>query len=302
MKNILKKTSGYKLPLIAIIGLAFAFTTILSRKPLPAKEPIVTPPSSSYANSVGGIGLVEPQSEIIEIGTELPGVIRKVHVYVGQTVKKGTALFTLDDRDIRAQIQTLDAALHVAKIQEKEAQDDYAIVKSLSDPRAISKDEMNKRRYAAELAQARVRQTEAQLKQAQTTLERLTTRAPINGQILSLNVRPGEFAAAGASSSPLIRMGDTKILHVRVDIDEEMAQYVKAGSVATAFQRGATQTALPLKFVRFEPYVRPKQNLATAGQRVDTRVLQVIFELSTTENAPFVGQQVDVFIQKEAAK
>lgn len=302
MKNILKKTNGYKLPLIAVIGLVFAFTTILSRKPTPAKEPIVTPPSSSYKNSVGGIGIVEPQSEIIEIGTELPGVIRQVHVHVGQTVKKGSPLFTLDERDINAQIQTLDAALQVAKIQEKESQDEYAIVKNLSDPRAISKDEMNKRRYATELAQARVRQTEAQLKQAQTTRARLTTRAPIDGEILSLNVRPGEFAAAGPSSTPLIRMGNTKVLHVRVDIDEEMAQYVKAGSVATAFQRGDTKTEIPLKFVRFEPYVQPKQNLAVAGQRVDTRVLQVIFEISATENTPFVGQQVDVFIQKEAVK
>jgi HlyD family secretion protein len=302
MKTLFKKTSGYKLPLIAILGLAFAFMTILNRKPIPAKDPIMPPPSSQYSNSIGGIGIIEPQSEVISIGTETAGIVRDVYVSVGQKVRKGSPLFSQDSRSIDAEIVTLKATLDMAKIQESDANATYALAKQLSDPRAMSKDEFNKRKYAAELARAKVIQTQAQLQQALTTKKRLTTKAPIDGEILSINVRPGEFAGAGNSGEPLIRMGDTTTLHVRVDIDEEQSRYVSKNAKAIAIKRGETGNELALTFVRVEPYVRPKQNLAVSGQRVDTRVLQVIFAITDTETTSFVGQQVDVFIEKEAAK
>ena len=302
MKTLLKKTSGYKLPILAILGLAFALTVILGRKPVAPKDPIVSPPSTQYSASVGGIGIIEPQSEVISIGTEMPGVVRQVHVRVGQKVRKGTALFTQDERSIDAEIITLKANLEIAKIEEKNANASYAIAQQLSDPNAMSKDEFNKRQYASELAHAKVIQTTTQLEQAMITKKRLTTRAPIDGEILSLNVRPGEFATAGVASDPLIRMGNTNILHVRVDIDEDQARYITETAKAIAIKRGETGHEIPLKFVRFEPYVRPKQNLAVAGQRVDTRVLQVVFAITENDKKGFVGQQVDVFIQKETTK
>lgn len=50
--------------------------------------------------------------------------------------------------------------------------------------------------------------------------------------------------------------------------------------------------------MRFEPYVRAKQNLAVAGQRVDTRVLQIIYALPEAASDRFVGQQMDVFVDE----
>ena len=53
----------------------------------------------------------------------------------------------------------------------------------------------------------------------------------------------------------------------------------------------------PLKFVRIEPYVVPKKSLTGDNtERVDTRVLQVIYAIDTTGKRLFVGQQLDVFI------
>jgi hypothetical protein len=97
-----------------------------------------------------------------------------------------------------------------------------------------------------------------------------------------------------------MRMGDTSVRHVRVEIDEENALQVRAGSSAKGFLRGATDQPLALTFVRFEPYAKPKQNLAVAGQRVDTRVIQVIYALPVQTPLLFVGQQLDVFIERAA--
>jgi hypothetical protein len=66
--------------------------------------------------------------------------------------------------------------------------------------------------------------------------------------------------------------------------------------------RGQPDRVFPLTFVRFEPYVRPKQNLATLGQRVDTRVMRVIYALPDTKERLLVGQQMDVYIKESSTK
>jgi putative heme iron utilization protein len=50
--------------------------------------------------------------------------------------------------------------------------------------------------------------------------------------------------------------------------------------------------------VRIEPHVQPKGNLAVAGQRVDTRVLQVLYALPKGLTRVFTGQQLDVFVNR----
>jgi hypothetical protein len=62
--------------------------------------------------------------------------------------------------------------------------------------------------------------------------------------------------------------------------------------------RGAASQEIPLRFVRVEPYVIPKKSLTGDNtERVDTRVLQVIYALEPTAQPVYVGQQVDVFIE-----
>lgn len=296
MKQILDKTKGWKLPLIAIVGLVFTLITVLGRPVEPKTEPLVLPPTSTYSSAIAGIGVVEPQSEVIAIGTDLQGIIRTVHVKVGNKIELGAPLFTLDERDIDAQIKTLEATLASAKIQAQDTATQFTLVKGVEDKRAVARDDVNRRKFAAELAKARIAEVQAQLEQAKTTKARLTVTAPIAGEILSVNVRPGEMTNM-QNSEPLIRIGDTNSLHVRVEIDEENTGKINPQSPARGMKRGDTKTQIPLSFVRFEPFVRPKQNLATQGQRVDTRVLQVIYKIGETESPPFVGEQMDVFIE-----
>ena len=92
-------------------------------------------------------------------------------------------------------------------------------------------------------------------------------------------------------------MGDTSRLHVRADVDENEAWRIRAGAAAQAAERGNSSRNVQLEFVRFEPYVTPKRSLTgDSTERVDTRVLQVIYRFKDT-GVPFrVGQQMDVFI------
>lgn len=286
----------WKLPYIAIIGIIFALVTVMGHSAPEQKVPIIPPPMGSYIQNIAGIGVIEPKSELISLGVELPGVVREVLVKVGDHVAKDAPLFRLDQRDIDAQISVLEKSLAASKIQAQDASEQFSIVNSISDKRAVAKDEFNKRKFGKAYSEARVEEIKAQLAQAKITKERLTIKAPINGEILEVNVRPGEYASAGALSQPLLRMGDNSTQHVRVEMDEENARYIKPESKAEGSLRGNSSTSIPLTFVRFEPYVKPKQNLAVAGQRVDTRVLQIIYALPNGISGIFAGQQMDVFI------
>lgn len=111
-------------------------------------------------------------------------------------------------------------------------------------------------------------------------------------------MRVGEFAPAGVVDPPLILLGDTSRLRVRVDVDENDAWRVRPGVAARANLRGNPELAAPLEFVRVEPLVVPKQSLTGFGsERVDTRVLRVVFEMPRPQFPVYVGQLVDVRIQ-----
>jgi multidrug resistance efflux pump len=197
-----------------------------------------------------------------------------------------------------------------------------------ADPRAVADEELSKRRFAVVSAQARLAESSADLARLQAgawkldidvaeaevasaaaalesvkiELDRHTVTAPVDGRILKLNARLGEFAATGErgglnGSDPLITLGDTSRLHVRVDVDENDAWRVREGAIGKAYVRGNPALKTDLKFVRFEPYVIPKRSLTGAStERVDTRVLQVIYSFDPRSLPVFVGQQMDVFI------
>ena len=70
------------------------------------------------------------------------------------------------------------------------------------------------------VANATVDQARRAVERAEVDLALLTVRAPIDGTVLQVNVRPGEFAFAGTLATPLVVLGNLDPLHVRVDIDE----------------------------------------------------------------------------------
>ena len=156
------------------------------------------------------------------------------------------------------------------------------------------------------IARAAVVQARSRLEAAQIELDRLTVRALTAGEVLQVNVRPGQFAALTAVrrhefEGALVVLGDVKRLHVRVDIDEQDLPRFAPGSRGVATLKGRPQVRFPLEFVKVEPYVIPKRSLTgDNSERVDTRVLQVIYALPDETDRPvpvYVGQQMDVYLE-----
>ena len=113
-----------------------------------------------------------------------------------------------------------------------------------------------------------------------------------------VKIRAGEYAAT-SPKTPAMILGETGKLQIRADIDEQNATRIREGQKAYGYLKGDPTITFPLDFIRVEPYVIPKVSLTgSSTERVDTRVLQVIYSLTRPTDPPlYVGQQVDVFIE-----
>lgn len=150
--------------------------------------------------------------------------------------------------------------------------------------------------YDQDVARAGVEQAKSQVEQVKTQLERLTVRALIEGSILQVNLRPGEYIGT-PPGKPLVLLGNLHPLHVRVSIDEHESPRFRVGAAVRARLKGVSQVEYVLTFVRVEPFVVPKPSLTgSSTERTDTRVLQVIYAIEEHQEALYVGQQMDVLI------
>src|SRR5437879_5485469 len=260
----MKKT----VPLFAAIALVFAVGAVIAMKPVRHAEPPPSPPpATKFQSAVGAVGLVEANSENIDLSCAVSGMVTGVYVKAGDRVQAGQKLFSLDDRDLQADQRVKRAALEAArarltKLEEqpraedippaearvREAQANLAdtevqvrLIESVTDRRAVREEDVQRRRLAYQAGRARLAeaetqlallkagawapdiavakselaQAEAQLKAVETDIERLTTRAPMDGVILQDKVRLGQYAQCGPLSEPLMVLGGGKHIHIR---------------------------------------------------------------------------------------
>jgi RND family efflux transporter MFP subunit len=316
--------SGWIIPAFAFLALLFALVSVIKlHKTQIAAPPPTSPPASAFANSVAAVGLVEANTENIALSVPVPGWVTEVYAHAGDHIQAGQPLFSLDHRDLDAELamrqaQLAQAVAHVPSTAADAADADLLQRDALrlDQARVISKEDAERKRIAldgarARLAEARAQVTlaEAQVRQTQVAIERLTISSPITGVVLQSDVRPGQYASSGPLAKALMMLGNIEPLHIRVDIDEQDASRVRAGQPAFGSTRGAATQRLPLTFVRFEPYVVPKVALTgDSTERTDTRVLQAIYRIDPSPEESggasprvFVGQQMDVYIGEGGA-
>jgi len=302
MPSVLPKGAfvRFGIPIVAFALFGFALVTTLSQPERSPADPALPAPATRFAATVAGVGVVEPRGEAIEIGTHLPGVATAVHVRAGDRVRAGDPLFTIDDRAARAELALARAQVASAEVALDDALDQSQRAQKSFERKATSDAEATRRRFALQAARTRLAEARARVALIGTELERSTVRSPIDARVWRVDLRAGEFAQPGPLATPLMVLGDDSRLHVRVEIDQTDAHRVRAEARAEGSFRGDADRRMPLEFVRFEPLVMPKRALTGDGtERVDTRVLEVIYALAPDAPPAFVGQQLDVFIEAE---
>ncbi len=345
---------------VAVIGIVLALYYMATNTfSTPEQKPSRPVSEKPFENALAGIGIVEAHEESVRVMPYDSGQVANVFVKEGDKVTTGTPLYQLDNQRLNTQllsqqseVSALQASLNrlnheprpetipALEAKEKATKARYLNEKSqfdrlnnVSDPRAISQNDLTQSKLKTEEALANwqeakanltlqnsgawqfdIEENQAKLDSARNKLQTLriqyqqsVIKSPIDGTVLQVNTRPGEFVVAGQPGNSLGAKEDAPViigadgpLQVRVDIDEVTATYFQPSDKAMAYIKGNAKFKFPLQFKRIEPYMVPKRSLTgSTAERVDVRVLQVIYEFERPDEFPvYVGQQVEVFTQK----
>jgi multidrug efflux pump subunit AcrA (membrane-fusion protein) len=294
----------YLVALAAILGAGIAVAVIIygDRSSGPGNQPMppFNPPFKSY---VAGTGVTEPTTGKIKVGTPVAGIVWDIPVHVGDQLEAGDPLFTIDDRDLQAQLVTARARVEEAAAALRKPRDrlDYQEHLEKRDPEAVSERELTELRDDEAQADAALKVARARVEELQRRIDRRVVRAPVAGEVLQLQIHRGEYVE-GSAVSPLLLFGGNDRMNVRVDVDEHDAWRVHAGAEAVAFLRGNPDIRIPLRYEYTEPYLIPKTSLTgRSTERTDTRVLQVLYSFDPKGEPVYMGQQLDVMIRAPAA-
>jgi len=296
------------LPVFAVVGAMVALMVVFwSQRKQPVPPVIFPPPKSPYEYAIYGAGIIEASTENIAIGTPFTEPIVAVYVIEGDSVKKGDPLLKQDTRSLEAQKETAESQLRAAEINYVNLKTQFSFYERLTDKRAVSEQAYVGAYYAMLESLEQVEVAQKQLQQVITDIERSTIRAPVDGKILQVNAHIGEIYAPVSYSitqsyanlaTAQILMGTVSPLQMRIDIDEEDCWRFQKEAKATAFVRGNANIHFPMKFVRVEPYVIPKTSFTGETiERIDTRVLQVLYRFEQMDLPIYAGQLLDVYIE-----
>ncbi|OPX89635.1 MAG: Macrolide export protein MacA [Pelotomaculum sp. PtaB.Bin104] len=186
--------------------------------------------------------LVGEQSVVVS--PKITGKVASVPVEVGSVVNAGDVLFTLDDFDLRAQVQQSEAAVSVALAKQKVAEGNrenaakqYERYKQLYEQGAVSADTFDS--YALKLQQAQSEEPEATLAQSQAALAYQRSQlantvivSPIPGTVALRNVEVGSVVSATTQAVTVVDLSRVK---VQVSVGEQQIGKIRQGQEVKVF-------------------------------------------------------------------
>jgi macrolide-specific efflux system membrane fusion protein len=182
---------------------------------------------------VSATGTVQPL-EYVDVGTQVTGQLRALHVAIGSAVKKGELVAEIDPTVFEARVETTRAQLRTleAQLREREAQAQLAELlrdrnRRLRAADAVSVELLQQSEAAAVQARAQVDMVRAQIQQTQSSmiadeanLRYTRIYAPIDGTVVSLNARQGQTLVSNQQATVIMRIADLSTMTVWAQVSE----------------------------------------------------------------------------------
>src|SRR5262247_2872863 len=201
----------------------------------PAPVTVATAVTQDVPHYIDGIGKFVAR-EVVSIQPQVSGRITQIHFADGADVKVGQILFTIDPRPYEAQLNSAEANLGQARAALDLAKINFERVASVTDQRAVSRQDYDAKKNAVDVAEAQVKQNEAAVQTARLNLEYCTIRSPINGRAGQRLVDLGNVVTANSGSLLVIQR-----------LDPIYADFTITESNLTAVQRNMARGALKVE-------------------------------------------------------
>lgn len=186
----------------------------------------VSSPSALEGNFLNASGKVEAIQNA-NLSTRIMGFVNKVHVKVGDKVRKGQLLLSINSADINAQKAQVNASITEATAAYKNAEKDYNRFKALFEDSSASQKEMDDMTANYEMAKARLEAANQMKNQVNAQLSYSNISAPFSGVVTGKFINKGDMASPGM---PLMSVEAPGKFQVIAMVPESEITQVKNGS------------------------------------------------------------------------
>lgn len=267
---------------------------------------IATASIGSIESLVTAQGTLEPKT-YVDVGAQVSGQIKKLHVAIGDDVKSGDLMAEIDSKTYESVIAGDEAQLAQleAQKQEKQAtmtqsQRDMGRNQTLVKEKAISKSVYDQSQTDYNIAKAQLAAIEAQIKQQQSTLEKDKTNltytkifAPFDGTVVDLAVKEGETVNANQTTPTIGRVANLDVMTAQAQVAEADIPKLKAGM-------NVYFTTLGSDGRRWTGTVR--QVLPTPETVNDVVLYNILVDVENADRALMSGMTTQMFFEKGSAK
>ena len=211
------------------------------------RPPPVTPPTARVTRAdiqllITATGTVEPR-RYVDVGAQVSGQVKRIHVQVGDDVKRGQLLLEIDPdvqqavvEGARASLASLQAQEVEQRVQMRLASQQLKRRRRLLKQDAATREDLENAEAALEMAQARIASLQAKMQETRATLRAEETRlsytriyAPMDGTVIALEAREGQTLNATYQTPRMMRIADLATMTVRTRVSEADVQGVTAG-------------------------------------------------------------------------
>lgn len=260
---------------------------------------------------VTATGTLQPR-DYVDVGAQVSGQLRKVHVDIGATVKAGDLLAEIDPTVLQsrvdatraqlrfqhAQLQERQSTLVLARIQHQRQKnliaEDATTLEAVQSARAA----LNAAQAQIEALQAQIEQTTSNLRADEANLNYARIYAPISGTVVSINARLGQTINATQQAPVLLRIADLSTMTVKTQVSEADVGRLTLGMPAWFNRLGSREQRWHGTLRKIEPTPEVQNNVVlynalfdvpNPDQRLMTQMTaQVFFVVASAQDALLV--------------
>lgn len=305
LKSLIKPWWAKLLVVVVLVGAAWGVNRVINPPPPPPGPPTAKVEKADIRQTVQAVGVLQAKTRV-DVGAQVSGQIQTLHVQLGQAVKKGDLLVSLDPELARTEVVQTEAALAQQRASLEARQVDLKTARREAERQrrllaGAATAAMEAERAENELAklEAEIRGQTAVIQRLQADADRAKLRlgytritAPMDGVVVNLPVQVGQTVIAVQITPVMLTLADLDTITVRTKVPEVEIQTVKVGQKASFLTLAGDSQ-------RYEGKVRVIQPVPErSGNAV---FYNVLFEVDNQARKLFSDMTVQVDIETGAA-
>jgi len=247
---------------------------LVKQKDKPAERTVATVQRGSIEDLVTATGILQPR-DYVDVGAQVSGQLHRIHVVVGDQVKRGDLLAEIDPtlfmakvdasraqlRYQRALLNDRQAQLQLAQIQHQRQQNLLAAQATTEESAQNAAAAYQSAKAQIEMLMAQIEQNESSLRADEANLSYAQIYAPMDGTVVSISARQGQTINASQQAPVLMQIADLSTMTVRTRVSEADIPRLQVGMEAYFTTLGGRNQRWYGTLYRIEPTPTVESNV-----------------------------------------